>query len=123
MTTTRPADRPVPPDTQPTLTGHDRAALARILRGAALDIALLGHAKGRQLPADDSRCAATAIALSAAARGHDDPGVCTAQAEACYALLAAVVQADPMAWNDLPATTAVDVIAALRVAARRAATA
>lgn len=104
-------------------TAPDRAALARILRGAALDIALLGHAKGRDLPADDSRCAATAIALSAAARGHHDGAVCTAQAEACYALLGAIVGTDPMAWNDLPGTTAVDVVAALRAAARKAATA
>jgi hypothetical protein len=113
----------VTPDPQPVPTGHDRAALVRILRGAALDVALLGHAKGRQLPADDSRCAATAIALSAAARGHHDGAVCTAQAEACYSLLAATVQADPMEWNDRPGTTAADVVTALRAAARRAATA
>lgn len=107
----------------PDLTGQDRDTLVRILRGAATDIYLYGHAKGTTLRPDGARCAGAAITLSTAARGSTRDDVATAQASACYELLRSVVHAEPVEWNDAPETAPVQVIAALRAAARKAATA
>lgn len=105
------------------LIDSDRDTLARILRGAATDIYLYGHAKGATLRSDGARCAGAAITLSTAARGSTDGAVADAQADACYELLRSVVGAEPVEWNDAPETAPVQVIAALRAAARKAATA
>lgn len=107
QTSPRPADRPLTPDTAATL----RAA-ARILRQHGWCQHVTQHPDGR-LCVDGALAAAAWDAtgdLDHAARLRG----------ACYQTLTRSLGDDPIDFNDRPGTAAVDVIAALRSAARKA---
>lgn len=109
QTSRGPADRPLTPDTSP-------ATLAPILLAAADQLRNAG------CPDDalTTRDLVGAVIDGVMRAGSDLGAVADAQADACYALLAAELGLSPLVWADRPGSTRRAAVTAFTTAARKA---
>lgn len=103
-------------DPQPTPAARQR--LAPILLAAADHL----RSAGRPADAITTRDLVGAVIDGVLRRGSDLGAVADAQADACYALLAAELGLSPLIWADRPGSTRSAAVTALTTAARKAAT-